>query len=270
MRKIMISIALVALMLTGCSKNEGKTTAVESIATDTVATIGDASADATTEEVVEEPAPEKETLEAEVTTEVPATTEIGGGKKKAEETTEEKKPNTTESTRPSTNHSNGGSTSSGQSTTPKPNNSGSNSGGNSGNSGNSGSSNSTPSPKPSTPATTEAPTAQHQHNYNVWVKTKDAWDETVIDTPEQTIEHPAEYKTVPAVRCNTCLQKFTNYADFDAHATYGGGSCTADGHGTTTMSIMTHDAWTETIPAKTHTVHHDEEGYWACSCGARK
>lgn len=270
MRKIMISIALVALMLTGCSKNEGKTTAVENIATDTVATIGDASADATTEGTAEEPAPEKETLEAEVTTEVPATTEIGGGKKKAEETTEEKKPNTTESTKPSTNHSNGGSTSSGQSTTPKPNNSGSNSGGNSGNSGNSGSSNSTPSPKPSTPATTEAPTAQHQHNYNVWVKTKDAWDETVIDTPEQTIEHPAEYKTVPAVRCNTCLQKFTNYADFDAHATYGGGSCTADGHGTTTMSIMTHDAWTETIPAKTHTVHHDEEGYWACSCGARK
>lgn len=264
MRKIMISIALVALMLTGCSKNEGKTTTVESIATDTVATIGDASADATTEEVVEKPAPEKETLEAEATTEAPATTEIGGGKKKAEETTEEKKPSTTESAKPGTNHSNNsGSTNSGQSTAPKPSNNG-NSGGNSG------SSNSTPSQKPSTPATTEAPTPQHQHNYNVWVKTKDAWDETVVDTPEQTIEHPAEYKTVPVVQCNTCYQKFTNYADFDAHATYGGGSCTADGHGTTTMSIMTHDAWTETIPAKTHTVHHDEEGYWACSCGARK
>lgn len=246
----------------------------------TVATMSDAADfSGLTTEVAEVTTTEEATTEAaiEATVDgstkpeaVPATTEIGGGKKKAEETTEEKKPNTTESTKPSTNHSNGGSTSSGQSTTPKPNNSGSNSGGNSGNSGNSGSSNSTPSPKPSTPATTEAPTAQHQHNYNVWVKTKDAWDETVIDTPEQTIEHPAEYKTVPAVRCNTCLQKFTNYADFDAHATYGGGSCTADGHGTTTMSIMTHDAWTETIPAKTHTVHHDEEGYWACSCGARK
>ncbi len=277
MRKIMISIALVALMLTGCSKNEGKTTAVENIATDTVATIGDASADATTEETAEEPAPEKETLEAEATTEVPATTEISGGKKtdtgKKEDTN---KPSTTESAKPSTNHSNSGSSgsaSSGQSTAPKPSNNGSNSGGSgSGNSGsgNSGNSNSTPSQKPSTPATTEAPTTQHQHNYNVWVKTKDAWDETVTDTPEQTIEHPAEYKTVPAVRCNTCLQKFTSYADFDAHATYGGGSCTADGHGETTMSIMTHDAWTETIPAKTHTVHHDEEGYWKCECGARK
>lgn len=267
MRKIMISIALVALMLTGCSKNEGKTTAVESIATDTVATIDDASAEeATTEAVIEAVVSGSEKPEA-----VPATTEIGGGKKKAEETTEEKKPNTTESAKPSTNHSNGGSTSSGQSTAPKPSNNG-NSGGNSGNSGsgNSGNSNSTPSQKPSTPATTEAPAAQHQHNYNVWVKTKDAWDETVIDTPEQTIEHPAEYKTVPAVRCNTCLQKFTSMDEFGAHELRYGGWCTADGYGETTMSIMTHDAWTETIPAKTHTVHHDGEGYWACSCGARK
>lgn len=218
--------------------------------------------EATTEAVIEAAVSGNEKPEA-----VPATTEIGGGKKKAEETTEEKKPSTTESAKPSTNHNNSGSASSGQSTTPKPSNNGSS--GNSG-SGNSGNSNSTPSQKPSTPATTEAPTTQHQHNYNVWVKTKDAWDETVTDTPEQTIEHPAEYKTVPAVRCNTCLQKFTSYADFDAHATYGGGSCTADGHGETTMSIMTHDAWTETIPAKTHTVHHDEEGYWKCECGARK
>lgn len=276
MRKIMISIALVALMLTGCSKNEGKTTAVENIATDTVATIGDASADATTEETAEEPAPEKETLEAEATTEVPATTEISGGKKtdtgKKEDTN---KPSTTESTKPSTNHSstsgNGGSTNNGQSTTPKPSNSGSSSG-NSGSSGsgNSENSNSTPSQKPSTPPTTEAPTTQHQHNYNVWVKTKDAWDETVVDTPEQRIEHPAEYKTVPAVRCNTCLQKFASADEFSTHELRNGGWCTADGYGTTTMSIMTHDAWTETIPAKTHTVHHDEEGYWTCSCGARK
>ena len=227
--------------------------------------------EATTEAVIEVAVSGSEKPEA-----VPATTEIGGGKKKAEETTEEKKPSTTESAKPSINHSNnGGSTNNGQSTTPKPSNNGNSGNSGSGNSGNSssnngGNSNSTPSQKPSTPATTEAPTTQHQHNYNVWVKTKDAWNETVIDTPEQTIEHPAEYKTVPAVRCNTCLQKFTSYADFDAHATYGGGSCTADGHGETTMSIMTHDAWTETIPAKTHTVHHDEEGYWKCECGARK
>lgn len=278
MRKIMISIALVALMLTGCSKNEGKTTAVENIATDTVATIGDASADATTEETAEEPAPEKETLEAEATTEVPATTEISGGKKtdtgKKEDTN---KPSTTESTKPSTNHSstsgNGGSTNNGQSTTPKPSNSGSSSGGSgSGNSGsgNSGNSNSTPSQKPSTPATTEAPAAQHQHNYNVWVKTKDAWDETVIDTPEQRIDYPEQGYYAPAMRCNTCHQVFTSSADFDVHSTYGGGSCPADGYGSTQVWIKTGDPYTKVIPAKTHTVHHDEEGYWTCSCGARK
>lgn len=242
----------------------------------TVATMSDAAdfsglttevAEVTTEEATTEATLEVAVDEGSKPEAVPATTEIGGGKKKAEETAEEKKPSTTESTKPSTNHSNNsGSANSGQSTTPKPSNSGNSSNGSS----SSGSGNSTPSPKPSTPATTEAPATQHQHNYNVWVKTKDAWDETVVDTPEQTIEHPAEYKTVPVVQCNTCYQKFTNYADFDAHATYGGGSCTADGHGTTTMSIMTHDAWTETIPAKTHTVHHDEEGYWTCSCGARK
>ena len=262
MRKIMISIALVALMLTGCSKNEGKTTTVESIATDTAATIGDASADATTEEVVEKPAPEKETLEAEATTEAPATTEIGGGKKKAEETTEEKKPSTTESTKPGTNHSNGGSTSSGQSTTPKPSNNGSSGG-------NSGSSNSTPSQKPSTPATTEAPAAQHQHNYNVWVKTKDAWDEEVIDQAayDETIEHPAEYKTVPAMKCHGCGGLFTSADAYFSHP------CGDDyGFTDTTDKIKVKDAWTETKhhDEKSHVVHHDEEGYWACSCGARK
>lgn len=264
MRKIMISIALVALMLTGCSKNEGKTTAVENIATDTVATIGDASADATTEETAEEPAPEKETLEAEATTEVPATTEISGGKKtdtgKKEDTN---KPSTTESTKPSTNHSNnGGSTSSGQSTAPKPSNNGSNSG-NSG-SGNSGNSNSTPSQKPSTPATTEAPTTQHQHNYNVWVKTKDAWDETVVDTPEQRIDYPEEGYWAPAVRCNGCHEVFLSMEALRAHP------CGSDGYGSTQAWVKTKDAYTETIPAKTHTVHHDEEGYWKCECGARK
>ena len=265
MREIMISIALVALMLTGCSQKEARTTAVENVATNTIATVGDADT-ATTEAVVEnkeKPAPEKETLEANNA----VTTEIGGGKKKAEETTEEKKPSTTESTKPSTNHSNNsGSTSSGQSTTPKPSNSGSNSGnsgsGNSGNSGNSSSNNG----GSTTPATTEAPTTQHQHNYNVWVKTKDAWDEEVIDQAayDEIIEHPAEYKTVPAVQCNGCHEVFLSMEALAAHP------CGGRAYGETTAKQMTHDAWTETIPAKTHTVHHDEEGYWACSCGARK
>lgn len=238
----------------------------------TVATMSDAAdfsglttevAEVTTEEATTEAVIEAAVSGSEKPEAVPATTEIGGGKKKAEETTEEKKPSTTESTKPGTNHSNGGSTSSGQSTTPKPSNNGSSGG-------NSGSSNSTPSQKPSTPATTEAPAAQHQHNYNVWVKTKDAWDETVIDTPEQRIDYPEQGYYAPAVQCNTCYGVFTSWADFDAHAAYGGGSCEAYGSGSTQVWIKTKDAYTEVIPAKTHTVHHDEEGYWTCSCGARK
>ena len=274
MRKIMISIALVALMLTGCSKNEGKTTAVENIATDTVATIGDASADATTEEVVEEPAPEKETLEAEVTTEVPATTEIGGGKKKAEETTEEQKPSTTESTKPSTNHSNSGNASNGQSTTPKPSNSGSSSGNSGssslGNSGNSSSGNNNSNNGGSNNGNATNNTPQHQHNYNVWVKTKDAWNETVIDTPEQTIDYPEQGYYAPAKQCNTCHQVFTSSDEFRAHRISDGGWCDCSGSGTTQVWVKTRDPYTEVIPAKTHTVHHDEEGYWTCSCGARE
>ena len=268
-RSIWISIVVASMLLTGCGNQTGSgDRATGSDAVESVPSTTEVAEEATTEATLEVVVDEGSKPEA-----VPATTEISGGKKKAEETTEEKKPSTTESTKPSTNHSNnGGSASSGQSTAPKPSNNGSNSGGNLGNSGsgNSGSGNSTPSQKPSTPATTEAPATQHQHNYNVWVKTKDAWDETVTDTPEQRIDYPAEYKTVPAVRCNTCLQKFTSMDEFGAHELRYGGWCTADGYGETTMSIMTHDAWTETIPAKTHTVHHDEEGYWACSCGARK
>lgn len=241
----------------------------------TVATMSDAAdisglttevAEVTTEEATTEAVIEAAVSGSEKPEAVPATTEIGGGKKKAEETTEEKKPNTTESTKPSTNHSNSGSASSGQSTTPKPSNSGSNSG-NSG-SGNSGSSNSTPSPKPSTPATTEAPAAQHQHNYNVWVKTKDAYDEKVIDQAayDETIEHPAEYKTVPAVQCNGCHEVFLSMEALRAHP------CGSDGYGETTAKQEVKGPWTETKhhDAVTHTVHHDEEGYWACSCGARK
>lgn len=244
----------------------------------TVATVSDAVgiSDLTTEvaEVTTEEATTEAVIEAAVSGSekpeaVPATTEIGGGKKKAEETTEEKKPNTTESAKPSTNHSNGGnsgSASSGQSTALKPSNNG-NSGGNSGNSGsgNSGNSNSTPSQKPSTPATTEAPAAQHQHNYNVWVKTKDAWDETVIDTPEQRIDYPEQGYYAPAKQCHGCHEIFTSSDAYFSHP------CGDDyGFSTTQVWIKTRDPYTEVIPAKTHTVHHDEEGYWACSCGARK
>lgn len=242
----------------------------------TVATMSDAAdfsglttevAEVTTEEATTEAVIEAAVSGSEKPEAAPATTENGGGKKKAEETTEEKKPNTTESTKPSTNHSNnGGSASSGQSTAPKPSNNGSNSGGNLGNSGsnNGGSNNSTPSPKPSTPATTEAPTAQHQHNYNVWVKTKDAWDETVVDTPEQRIDYPEQGYYAPAVECRICKQIFFSNEDLLAHPC-GGRSC-----GSTQVWVKTKDPYTEVIPAKTHTVHHDEEGYWTCSCGARK
>lgn len=266
-RSIWISIVVASMLLTGCGNQTGSgdratgsdavdfsglTTEVAEVTTE----------EATTEAVIEAAVSGSEKPEA-----VPATTEIGGGKKKAEETTEEKKPNTTESTKPSTNHSNSGSASSGQSTAPNPSNNGSNSG-NSGNSGsgNSGSGNSTPSPKPSTPATTEAPTAQHQHNYNVWVKTKDAWDETVIDTPEQTIDYPEQGYWADAVQCRICGQVFTSMGALDTHADHG-----AENYGTAhDVWVKTKDAWTETIPAKTHTVHHDEEGYWKCECGARK
>lgn len=241
----------------------------------TVATMSDAAdfsglttevAEVTTEEATTEAVIEAAVSGSEKPEAVPATTEIGGGKKKAEETTEEKKPNTTESTKPSTNHSNGGSASSGQSTTPKPSNNGnSGSSGNSG-SGNSGNSNSTPSQKPSTPPTTEAPTTQHQHNYNVWVKTKDAWDETVVDTPEQRIDYPEQGYYLDTIKCHICGQVFTSIEAMDAHAAHG-----AESYGTTTpIWVKTRDPYTEVIPAKTHTVHHDEEGYWTCSCGARK
>lgn len=239
----------------------------------TVATMSDAAdfsglttevAEVTTEAVIEAAVSGSEKPEA-----VPATTEIGGGKKKAEETTEEKKPNATESTKPSTNHSNNsGSGNSGQSTTSKPSNSGSSSGnsgsGNSGNSGsgNSGSGNSTPSPKPSTPATTEAPkpstteapkpstteapTTQHQHVY----------DQVVVDTPEQSVHHPAEYKTVPAVECHGCGGIFTSADAYFAH------SCgDAYGFTDTTAKIKVQDEYTEVIPAKTHR---------ECKCGARE
>lgn len=257
-RSIWISIVVASMLLTGCGNQTGSgERATGSDAVESVPSTTEVAEETTTEAALEVVSDESKKPEA-----VPATTEIGGGKKKAEEITEEKKPSTTESAKPSTNHSNSGSASSGQSTAPKPSNNDGNSG-NSG-SGNSGNSNSTPSQKPSTPATTEAPATQHQHNYNVWVKTKDAWDETVIDTPEQTIDYPEQGYYAPAVECRICKQIFFSNEDLLAHPC-GGRSC-----GSTQVWVKTGDPYTETIPAKTHTVHHDEEGYWTCSCGARK
>lgn len=260
-RSIWISIVVASMLLTGCGNQTGSgERATGSDAVESVPSTTEVAEETTTEAALEVVSDESKKPEA-----VPATTEIGGGKKKAEETTEEKKPNTTESTKPSTNHSNNsGSASSGQSTAPKPSNNGNS--GNSG-SGNSGNSNSTPSQKPSTPATTEAPkpstteapkpatteapTTQHQHVY----------DQVIVDTPAKSIYHPEEGYYVPAERCNTCCQVFTSSADFDAHSTYGGGSCPADGYGTTQVWVKTKDEYTETIPAKTHR---------ECKCGARE
>ena len=271
-RSIWISIVVAAMLLTGCGNQTGSadratgSDAVESVPS-TTEVVKVTTEEVTTEAVIEAAVSGSEKPEA-----VPATTEIGGGKKKAEETAEEQKP--------STNHSNSGNASSGQSTTPKPSNSGSsgnsgnsgsnsgssNSGGNSGNSGsnnsgnsgNSGSNNSgnnnsnnggstapatTEAPKPST---TEAPTTQHQHVY----------DQVVVDTPEQSVYHPAEYKTVPAMKCHGCGGLFTSADAYFSHP------CGDDyGFTDTTDKIKVQDEYTETIPAKTHR---------ECKCGARE
>ena len=261
-RSIWISIVVAAMLLTGCGNQTGSadratgSDAMESVPSTTEVV------EVTTEEVTTEVALEVVSNEGSKPEAVPATTEIGGGKKKTEETTEEQKT--------STNHSNSGNASngqSGQSTTPKPSNSSSNSG-NSGSSGsnNSGSNNSgnnnsnnggstapatTEAPKPSTteapkPSTTEAPTTQHQHVY----------DQVVVDTPEQSVYHPAEYKTVPAVECHGCGGIFTSADAYFAH------SCSdAYGFTDTTAKIKVQDEYTETIPAKTHR---------ECKCGARE
>lgn len=251
----------------------------------TVATVSDAAdfsglttevAEVTTEEATTEAVIEATVSGSEKPEAVPATTEIGGGKKKAEETTEEKKPSTTEPTKPSTNHSNNsGSANSGQSTTPKPSNSGSSSG-NSGSSNSSGNNSSSSGnnnfnnggSSNSGSSNSDNNTPQHQHNYNVWVKTKDAYDEKVIDQAayDETIEHPEEGYWADAVECRICKQIFFSNEDLLAHPC-GGRSC-----GSTQAWKKTKDAWTETKhhDEKSHVVHHDEEGYWACSCGARK
>lgn len=252
----------------------------------TVATVSDAAdisslttevAEVTTEEATTEAVIEAAVSGSEKPEAVPATTEIGGGKKKAEETTEEKKPSTTESTKPSTNHSstssNSGSTNSGQSTTPKPSNSGSSSGNSGssslGNSGNSSSGNNNSNNGGSNNGNATNNTPQHQHNYNVWVKTKDAYDEKVIDQSayDETIEHPEEGYWADAVECRMCDQVFTSIDALAAHP------CGGRNYGTAhDVWVKTKDAWTETKhhDEKSHVVHHDEEGYWKCECGARK
>lgn len=268
-RSIWISIVVATMLLTGCGNQTGS---AEWATGSDAADFSGLTTEVTTEEATTEAALEVVSNEDSRPEAVPATTEIGGGKKK-EETTEEKKPSTTESAKPSTNHSNNsGSASSGQSTAPKPSNSGNsgNSSSNNGGSNNSGSSNSNNSGNNGNAANN---TPQHQHDYKKVIDTA-AYDEKVIDQKEydETIEHPAEYKTVPAVRCNTCLQKFASADEFSAHELRNGGWCTADGYGTTTMSIMIHDAWTETKhhDEQFHMVHHDEVYHYECSCGARK
>lgn len=254
-RSIWISIVVVAMLLTGCGNQTGSadratgSDAMESVPSTTevvkVTTEG-----TTTEVVIEAAVSGSEKPEA-----VPATTEIGGGKKKAEETTEEQKSSASGN---SSGHSNSGNASDGQSTTPKPSNSGSNSGNSGssgsnnsgGNSGNSSSNNvgstapaTTEAPKPST---TEAPTTQHQHVY----------DQVVVDTPEQSVHHPAEYKTVPALECHGCGGLFTSADAYFSHP------CGDDyGYTETTAKIKVQVEYTETIPAKTHR---------ECKCGARE
>ena len=87
----------------------------------------------------------------------------------------------------------------------------------------------------------------------------------MVDTPEQTIEHPEQGYWADAMQCHGCKGIFTSADAYFSHP------C-GDAYGFTTTQawVKTKDAYTETIPAKTHIVHHDEEGYWTCSCGARK
>lgn len=268
-RSIWISIVVASMLLTGCGNQTGSgDRATGSDAVESVPSTTEVAEEATTEATLEVVVDEGSKPEA-----VPATTEIGGGKKKAEETTEEKKPSTTESTKPSTNHSNGGSASSGQSTTPKPSNSGSSSGNSGssslGNSGNSSPGNNNSNNGGSNNGNATNNTPQHQHNYNVWVKTKDAYDEKVIDQSayDETIEHPEEGYWADAVQCRMCGQVFTSIDALVAHP------CGGRNYGTANdVWVKTKDAWTETKhhDEKSHVVHHDEEGYWKCECGARK
>lgn len=275
------------MLLTGCGNQTGSadratgSDAVESVPSTTEAI------EVTTEEATTEAALEVVSNENEKPEAVPAITEIGGGKKKAEETTEEKKPsnssnsgsghNSTSSNSGSaiSNGSNGNSNSSGNNNSNNSNsgNSGSSNSGNSGsnNSANSGSNNGGNNNSANNGGSNNSGnnTPQHQHNYNVWVKTKDAYDEKIIDQAayDETIEHPEEGYWADAVQCRMCGQVFTSAAALDAHP------CGDQNYGTANdVWVKTKDAWTETKhhDEKSHVVHHDEEGYWKCECGARK
>ena len=223
-RSIWISIVVASMLLTGCGNQTGSgDRATGSDAVESVPSTTEVAEEATTEATLEVVVDEGSKPEA-----VPATTEISGGKKtdtgKKEDTN---KPSTTESTKPSTNHSstssNSGSTNSGQSTTPKPSNSGSSSGNSGssslGNSGNSSSGNNNSNNGGSNNGNATNNTPQHQHNYNVWVKTKDAYDEKVIDQSayDETIEHPEEGYWADAVQCRMCGQVFTSIDALVAH-----------------------------------------------------
>lgn len=242
--------------------------------------VAEVTTEVTTEEATTEAALEVASNESKKPEAVPATTEIGGGKKKAEETTEEQKSNNNSQSNSGSGHSSTSSNSSnnsannGSSNSSGNNSSGNNSSGssNSNSSGNSSSNNGGSNNSGSNNSGNNTP--QHQHVYNVWNKTKDAWDETVVDQEayDETITHPAEYKTVPATQCHTCKQIFTSGDAFLAHDAFNGGWCNSSGGTGTTAKEKVKDEWTETKhhDAVTHTVHHDEEGYWTCSCGARE
>lgn len=132
----------------------------------------------------------------------------------------------------------------------------------------------TEAPAPSAPTvpTTEEP--KHEHNW-VWVKTKDAWGETVVDKPAwtETKEHPEKYHWFNGFACHYCWQEFATSTEAKAH-------CDAQtddyhfcaGYGSVSYKVVDEPAWTETIehPAETHTVDHPEEGYYKCDCGATK
>ena len=282
-RSIWISIVVATMLLTGCGNQTGSADQATGSDAADFSGLTTEVAEVTTEEATTEAALEVVSNEDSRPEAVPTST-IGGGKKKAGETIEEKKPsnssnsgsghNSTSSNSGSaiSNGSNGNSNSSGN------NNSNNSNSGNSGssNSGNSGSNNSANSGSNNGGNSNSANknnaannTPQHQHNYNVWVKTKDAYDEKVIDQAayDETIEHPEEGYWADAVQCRMCGQVFTSAAALDAHP------CGDQNYGTANdVWVKTKDAWTETKhhDEKSHVVHHDEEGYWKCECGARK
>lgn len=131
-----------------------------------------------------------------------------------------------------------------------------------------------PAPSAPTAPTTEEP--KHEHNW-VWVKTKDAWVETVVDKPAwtETKEHSEEYHWFNGFACHYCWQEFATSTEAKAHCNSYRDTDpyhVAAGYGSVSYKVVDKPAWTETIehPAETHTVNHPEEGYYKCDCGATK